>query len=88
MKKNIVFFVLIFAIISCNPFEEKRVLNYEKELNSLVSRIEKYESGSYDRDDIDEFIIDEIRSLDIDVIVRNNDKKIKAIQDLWRKMIV
>jgi hypothetical protein len=62
-------------LISCNPFHENRVLKYQNELNDLVKKLEKYENGSYSSDDIDEFIIANIRELDIDRVIKNNGKK-------------
>lgn len=74
MKKLI---LVIFAVvfISCNPFDEKRVLDYKTELTYLISKINKYDNGIYDRDEMDEFIIGDIRDLDIDLIVKNSGKK-------------
>ncbi len=45
------------------------------ELNDLTSKIDKYDNGTYDRDEIDEFIIGNVRDLDIDLIVKNSGKK-------------
>lgn len=73
--KKIVLALLSIILISCNPFNENRVLDYEDDLNALVSKIEKYDNGSYDRDEIDEFIIGKVRNLDIDLIVKNSGKK-------------
>lgn len=74
MKKTVLI-ILSVILISCNPFNENRVLEYKGELNDLVSNIEKYDNGTYDRDDIDEFIIGDIRDLDIDFFVKNSGKK-------------
>lgn len=41
----------------------------------LTSKLEKYENGTYSRDEIDEFIIEDVRDLDIDLIVKNSGKK-------------
>lgn len=74
MKKIIpILFYLTF--ISCNPFNENKVLKYKDNLNKLVSKFEKYNIGSYDRDDIDEFIIEDIDRLNIDLVVKNGNKK-------------
>ena len=70
MKKTLVIIIsLIF--ISCNPFQENKVLKYKEKLNDLVIKIDKYDNGSYDRDEIDEFIIDDVRDLDIDLFIKN-----------------
>lgn len=74
MKKFYIF-ILSIIFISCNPFEEKRVLKYKTELEDVVSKFEKYENGTYDNDEIDEFLIDNIRDLDIDKVVKNSGRK-------------
>lgn len=73
--KKLILFIIVIIFISCNPFDEKRVLNYKTELTNLTSKINKYENGTYDRDEMDEFIIGDIRNLDIDLIVKNSGKK-------------
>jgi hypothetical protein len=50
-------------------------MNYKTELIDLTSKMDKYENGIYDRDGIDEFIIEDVRDLDIDLIVKNIGKK-------------
>ena len=62
---------VVLSFFSCDPFSRERVLNYEKELIHLSSKIEHYPNGSYDRDEMDEFIIDDIRDFGIDYIVKN-----------------
>jgi hypothetical protein len=74
MKKNVLA-ILSIILISCNPFNENRILDYKDDLNDLVSKIENYDNGSYDRDEIDEFIIGDVRDLDIDLVVKNSGKK-------------
>ena len=73
--KKLIFVIFTIVFISCNPFDKERVLDYKTELNNLVSKIEKYDSGTYDRDEIDEFLIGDIRKLDIDLIVKNDGMK-------------
>lgn len=73
--KKIVLIILSLTLISCSPFDENRVLEYKDDLNNLVSKIEKYDNGTYDRDEIDEFIIGDIRDLNIDVVVKNSGMK-------------
>ncbi len=73
--KKLILVILAIVFISCNPFDEKRVLNYETELTELTSKIDNYDNGTYDRDEIDDFIIGEVRDLDIDLIVKNSGKK-------------
>lgn len=70
-------FLLILAafLISCNPFSEENVLDYKNELTELVAKLDKYGDGTYDSDSIDEFEIEEVRALDIDVVVKNIEKK-------------
>lgn len=77
MKRNSKIILILFStfLISCNPYHENRVLKHENELLYLISKLEKYENGTYSRDDIDEFIIEDVRDLDIDLIVKNNGKK-------------
>ena len=72
--KKIILIVLTIALTSCNPFDEKRVLDYKSELTDLISKIDKYDNGTFDRDEIDEFIISDVRDLDIDLIVKNSGK--------------
>lgn len=74
-KLKIVLILFSILLISCNPFHENRVLEYENELMDLTSKLEKYENGTYSRDEIDEFIIENVRDLDIDFIVKNSGKK-------------
>ncbi len=73
--KKLLLVILAITLTSCNPFDEKRVLDYKTELNNLTSKIDKYDNGTYDRDEIDEFIIGNVRDLDIDLIVKNSGKK-------------
>jgi len=73
--KKLILVILAITLTSCNPFDEKRVLDYKTELNDLTSKIDKYDNGTYDRDEIDEFIIGNVRDLDIDLIVKNSGKK-------------
>jgi hypothetical protein len=77
MKRKLKIVLILFSIllISCNPFHENRVLEHENELLYLISKLEKYENGTYSRDEIDEFIIENVRDLDIDFIVKNSGKK-------------
>lgn len=65
---------IYIAYLLC-PFNENRVLAYKSDFNDLVSKIESYDNGSYDRDEIDEFIIGDVRDLDIDLIVKNSENK-------------
>lgn len=74
MRKTELLF-LLFTFLSCNPFNENKVLKYKEDLNNLVSKFEKYDDGIYDRDEFDEFIIDDIDQLDIDLVVKNGNKK-------------
>lgn len=73
--KKLIIFILSAVCLSCNPFDEKRVLDYEPELTDLVSKIDKYGNGTYDRDEIGEFLIGDIRALDIDLVIKNSGKK-------------
>ncbi|WP_220762327.1 hypothetical protein [Flavobacterium sp. UMI-01] len=68
-------FLILLTFISCNPFNENKVLKYKDDLNNLVSKFEKYNDGVYDRDEFDEFIIGDIEQLDIDLVVKNGNKK-------------
>lgn len=86
--KKLIFVILAIAFISCNPFDEERVLDSKMVLNYLASKIEKYNNGTNDRDEIDEFLIGDIRNLDIDLIVKNDGMKNPGLQDLLRKMTV
>lgn len=74
MKKTHLF-ILFLAFISCNPFNENKVLKYKDDLINLVSNFEKYNDGVYDRDEIDEFTIRDINKLNIDLVVKNGNKK-------------
>ena len=73
--KELIFVILAIVFISCNPFDEKRVLDYKAELTELTSKIDNYDNGTYDIDNIDELIIGDVRDLDIDLIVKNIGKK-------------
>lgn len=73
--KKLILVILAIAFTSCNPFDEKRVLDYKTELTDLTSKIDKYANGTYDRDEIDEFITGDVRDLDIDLIVKNSGNK-------------
>jgi hypothetical protein len=73
--KKLILVILAIVFISCNPFDEKRVLDYKTELTDLTLKIAEYDNGTYDRDEIDEFIIGAVRDLDIDLIVKNWGKK-------------
>ncbi len=69
--KQIALFILLILLNSCTPFGKTDVMNYKDELSYLVSKLEEYPQGIYDRDDIDELIIADVRSLNIDLIVKN-----------------
>jgi len=71
MKKNAVI-ILVFFLVSCNPFNENRVLNYQNQLDKLVLKLKKYQCGTYSEDDIDEFALDDFRELDIDFVMINS----------------
>lgn len=73
--KKYTLLISVMVFISCNPFNEKRVLDYKTELTELTSKLDKYHNGTYDRDEIDEFIIGDIRNLDIDLVVKNSGNK-------------
>lgn len=73
--KKLILIILGIAFTSCNPFDEKRVLNYKTELSDLTSKIDDYDNGILDRDSMDEFIIEEIRDLNIDLIIKNIGQK-------------
>ena len=46
-------------------------MDYENQLNTLVLKLEKYDCGTYDEDDIGEFEIDDFRELDVDLAIVN-----------------
>jgi hypothetical protein len=69
--KETAIIMLTVILVSCNPFDENRVLDYKDDLIELVTQIEHYDNGSYGRDETDEFVIGDIRRLDIDIIVKN-----------------
>ncbi|XLS27646.1 hypothetical protein ACJD0Z_10605 [Flavobacteriaceae bacterium M23B6Z8] len=73
--KKLILIILGIAFTSCNPFDEKRVLDYKAELTDLTSKIDDYDNGIFDRDSMDKFIIEEIRDLDIDLIIKNIGQK-------------
>ncbi|MFD1293832.1 hypothetical protein ACFQ5N_08300 [Lutibacter holmesii] len=50
-------------------------MDYKTELTDLISKIDKYDNGTFDRDEMDEFIIGDIRDLNIDLIVKNSGMK-------------
>ncbi|MBD0724618.1 hypothetical protein B6A10_05450 [Flavobacterium sp. L1I52] len=72
--KDFLIFLIFFVFISCNPFSENRFLKHKKELNNLVTKFEKYNDGVYDTDEFDEFILTDIKQLDIDLVVKNGNK--------------
>ena len=74
MKRTTII-LLSILLVSCSPFDENKVLKYKAELNNLVSKFEKYDDGSFDRDEIDEFTIEDVRKLDIDAVVKNFGQK-------------
>ena len=74
MKKIFIIF-LTLTFISCNPFDENKVLKYKDDLNILASKFEKYNDGVYHRDEFDEFIITDLDRLNIDLVVKNGNKK-------------
>lgn len=73
--KKIILIILLVILISCNPFNENKVLKYKDDLKDLVDKIDKYDNGTFDRDEIDEFTIGKVRDLKIDLIVKNSGKK-------------
>ena len=74
MNKSCVIITLLF-LISCNSYEEHRIVNRLDKYSKLITKLEKYGEGSYDRDDIDEFEIDDVRNLDIDYVIKNIENK-------------
>ncbi|GAA3552441.1 hypothetical protein [Snuella lapsa] len=73
--KNISINVLSLILISCNPFGEHKVLRYKDDLIYLISKFKEYEEGTYGRDEIDEFIIADIRKMGIDFVIKNDSNK-------------
>ncbi|MBJ6368853.1 hypothetical protein [Snuella sedimenti] len=67
--------VLSLIFVSCNPFGEHKVLKYKDDLTYLISKFKEYEEGTYGRDEIDEFIIADIRKMGIDFVVINDINK-------------
>ena len=72
MMKKLILTLLITVLASCSPFNKDRALDYEKELNAIIIEIEDYNTGTYDRDEIDEYLIQHVRKMDIDLIVKND----------------
>ena len=70
MKKPLLI-ILAYFLVSCNPFGENKVLDYENQLNKLVLKLKTYDCGTYSEDEIDEFEIDDFRELDIDLAIVN-----------------
>ena len=73
MKKQSVFsIIVILVLIGCNPFSKDGVLDYELELNRIVNIVGEHHTDVlwFDSDDIPEMI-----KLDIDVIIKNLDRK-------------
>lgn len=62
--------------MSCNPFHQDRVLNYDSELIEIVIFMEDYGNVILDADEDDRFAA-EMRKLDIDLILKNLDKQNK-----------
>lgn len=62
---------MILILVSCTPFSQDRVLDYETQLVDLVLKLEPYNEGIYDLDEIDEFIIEDVKKLGINQIVKN-----------------
>ena len=72
--KKILPSIIFLTFISCNPFNENKVLKYKDNLMFLVSKFNRYDTGTYDKDEFDEFIINDIESLNIDIVVKNGSK--------------
>ncbi|MCM5663575.1 hypothetical protein [Galbibacter mesophilus] len=73
--KKLILVILVITFTSCSPFEEKGVLDYKAELTDLTSKLNDYDNGIFDRDSMDEFIIEEVRNLNIDLIIKNIGQK-------------
>ncbi len=67
--------IIFFLFISCNSFNEDNVMKYKKDLTLLVSKLKDYNKGTYDKDDLDVFIMSDIERLNIDVVVKNDSEK-------------
>jgi NhaP-type Na+/H+ and K+/H+ antiporter len=50
-------------------------MKYKKDLTPLVSKLKDYNKGTYDKDDLDEFIMSDLERLNIDVVVKNDSEK-------------
>ncbi len=71
-------FALLVLLTSCSPFGKTNVIDYKTELSYLVSKFQDYPQGNWDRDDISEYIIADVRRLNIDLIVKNGTKRNRA----------
>ncbi len=75
MRKQSSIIITFLFLVSCNSFKEHRIVNRLDEYSKLITKLEKYGEGSYDRDDIDEFEIDDVRNLNIDYVIKNIENK-------------
>ena len=69
--RKILVLLIIFLNISCDRLDENTIIEKREPLNELVTKLKEYRTGTYDRDDIDEFLIDDVRELNIDLVIKN-----------------
>ena len=61
-------------LISCNPFHPDRVLKNESELIGIYQFMKEYDNVTLEIES-DDRLADKMRKLDIDYVIKNNNKK-------------
>ncbi|WP_088656108.1 hypothetical protein [Geofilum rhodophaeum] len=68
-----IYITFSLILISCNPFHQDRVLDYESDFKEISEIMKDYSNVTLDSDEDDRFAVD-MRRLNIDLIVKSLDK--------------
>lgn len=71
--KHYIYIAFCLILISCNPFHQDRVLDYEKDLKEISDIMKDYSNITL-RADKDQRLTTAMKRLKIDLIVKNLDK--------------
>ncbi len=68
------YILIALILISCNPFQKDRVMNYNSELMDIFKIMQEYNNVTLEIDS-DDRLAEKMQDLGIDYIVKNTDRK-------------
>ncbi len=68
------YIIISLILISCNPFREDRIMNYNSELMYIFKIMQEYKNVTLEYDS-DDRLSEKMQDLDIEYIVKNADRK-------------